>query len=114
MSRAAIPASLLALALALGGGCGTARRGEPLQPPRKLDERQARGQQVFFRRCSPCHPQGQGGLGPALHNKRLPGFVIRFQVRRGLGAMPAFSAQELSAADLDALVAWMRRMQPRR
>ncbi|MDC4226474.1 MAG: cytochrome c [Candidatus Manganitrophus sp.] len=49
-------------------------------------------------------PEGEAGLGPALNNKPLPGWMIRFQVRHGLGAMPAFSEKEISDRELDDLV----------
>ena len=40
------------------------------------------------------HPAGAGGL-------------IRFQVRNGLGAMPAFKEDRLSAQQLDDLIAYL-------
>lgn len=88
-------------------GCGTARRGEPFAPPPVLDGKEERGQVLFFRHCSQCHPEGEGGLGPALNNKPLPPFAIRTQVRTGVGAMPSFSKAHLSDEELDAIVAFM-------
>jgi mono/diheme cytochrome c family protein len=58
--------------------------------------------------CHQCHPGGEAGLGPAINDKPLPGFLIRLQVRNGLGAMPAFSAQEISPDDLDDLIAHLK------
>ena len=100
-------AALLALWLA---GCASARRGEPLRGPIALDERSARGREVFQRSCHGCHPDGEGGLGPALNNKPLPSFVIRYQVRHGLGTMPSFPKERLSDEDLDAVVAYLKRL----
>lgn len=37
-----------------------------------------------------------------INNKPLPGFLIKFQVRNGLGAMPAFSKEHVSPEELDA------------
>lgn len=110
-------AAPLAAALLFATGCGSARRGEPLvgeMPPPGAEI--ALGQRVFDTNCSQCHPGGEGGLGPALNNKPLPGWLIKFQVRNGLGAMPSFSSQEISGEELDALtryMVWLRRQDPK-
>lgn len=108
-------AAVLAL---LAAGCGTARRDAPLTGPHDPpDERIALGQQLFASSCNGCHPGGTQGIGPAINNKPLPGWLIRFQVRNGLGAMPAFSSEEIPSAELDALVTylvWLRRLELRR
>ena len=54
-----------------------------------------------------CHPEGGGGLGPSLNNKHLPKFVIKTQVRLGLGVMPAFVIQRLSPDQLDDLADYL-------
>jgi len=96
------------LFLAAATGCGTARRGAPVQPAFEVTEpRLVEGQRVFMAFCHSCHPGGAAGLGPALNNKPLPGFLIRFQVRNGLGAMPAFGEDLIPPEDLDALVAYL-------
>ena len=107
-------AALLGLgAAAWGGGCGTARRSEPIAGPLQLasdaprDQAVLRGRAVFAAHCYQCHPAGEAGLGPALNDKPLPGFAIRTQVRQGLGAMPAFGEQEISADQLDDLVSYL-------
>ena len=99
--------------IVLLAGCGTARRGVPLtgehNPP---NAEIALGQRVFDANCSQCHPGGEGGLGPAINNKPLPGWLIKFQVRHGLGTMPAFSSREIPDRELDALaeyLVWLRR-----
>jgi len=105
---------LLALFLIIGGillpiGCGTARRGEPLAGEMKIASEQVKsGQQVFMHNCYQCHPGGEAGLGPALNNKPLPGFLMKLQVRKGLGAMPGFSEDHISAEDLNSLVAYLK------
>jgi mono/diheme cytochrome c family protein len=89
--------------------CGSARRGEPLRAVPVLEtQAEVQGQQVFMRHCTQCHNGGAGSLGPAINDKPLPGFLIRLQVRRGLGAMPSFSKEKISDAELDALVAYLR------
>jgi mono/diheme cytochrome c family protein len=66
-----------------------------------------RGHEVFLAHCNQCHPGGEAGLGPAINNKPLPGFMIKLQVRKGVGAMPGFSSHEIEGGDLDALVAYL-------
>ena len=101
-------------AAALLAGCGTPRRGAPLTgehtPP---TSEIALGQKVFDANCHQCHPGGTQGLAPSLNDKPLPGWLIKFQVRNGLGAMPSFSEEEISDERLDALVSyliWLRRL----
>jgi mono/diheme cytochrome c family protein len=100
---------LLVCALLLGGGCGSARRGEPIRGPLALSSPKVeQGQQVFMRNCQKCHPGGEAGLGPALNDKAFPEFLKRFQVRHGLGAMPSFSKEEISEAQLDDVMAYLK------
>jgi mono/diheme cytochrome c family protein len=100
--------ALLALVAALAvAACGTTRRGEPLVGPLALAPDAAQGEPVFMQHCHQCHPKGEAGLGPSLNDKPLPGFLVRLQVRRGLGAMPAFPAEEISSEELDALITYM-------
>ena len=88
--------------------CGSARRGEPLVGPIALTTpAEMHGEKVFMAHCSFCHPKGETGLGPAINDKPLPGFLIKTQVRSGLGAMPAFSRADISPDDLDAIVAYL-------
>jgi mono/diheme cytochrome c family protein len=107
--RAGFGVSILVISgLLLTIGC-SARRGEPFLGALRISEPGiARGQQVFYRDCHQCHPGGEAGLGPAINNKPLPGFLIKFQVRNGLGAMPAFSQNEISPEDLDHLVDYLK------
>ena len=84
------------------------RRGEPVTGPMPITNPQVkRGEIVFMQHCHMCHPNGEGGLGPALNNKPLPGFLIKTQVRAGLGVMPAFHSQELPPDQLDDLVQYL-------
>jgi mono/diheme cytochrome c family protein len=74
----------------------------------RIDPRLAEGQRVFMQTCNQCHVGGAAGLGPSLNDKRLPAFVVRFQVRHGLGAMPAFSERSISDGQLDDVISYMR------
>jgi mono/diheme cytochrome c family protein len=88
--------------------CHTTRRGEPITGPMEIsDPKMARGRVVFFKNCHQCHPGGDAGLGPALNNKPAPVFLMKTQVRVGLGAMPGFSQDEIFPEDLDALMSYV-------
>lgn len=100
---------LLGLLLLLTQACGSARRGEPTRGPLVLQsEKLQKGQVVFMEYCNGCHPGGETGLGPAINNKPLPGFLIKFQVRKGLGTMPGFDKEHISSSELDNLVAYLK------
>jgi mono/diheme cytochrome c family protein len=89
----------------------SARRGEPLYGPLPTTTAAVEnGQQVFMRECHQCHPGGEAGLGPSINDKPLPGFLMRLQVRRGIGAMPAFSQNEISPQELDDLVLFLKEL----
>jgi mono/diheme cytochrome c family protein len=98
----------LPLALVLAAGC-SARRSEPIAGPLVLASEELRqGEIAFDEHCTRCHPGGEKGLAPAINNKPLPGFLIKFQVRHGMGAMPAFSKEEIPPEELDALVRYLK------
>jgi mono/diheme cytochrome c family protein len=107
----------LLMVLALATACSPPRRAEPLTGAR-VDTRSpvlATGEAVFHRWCNECHPGGESGLGTALNDKPWPGWMIRFQVRNGLGAMPRFGSDQISGDELDALVRYvlaLRRVPP--
>jgi mono/diheme cytochrome c family protein len=92
-------------AAALVVACGPAHR--PPAPPSATSPELDRGRQVFMAQCQRCHPGGGGGLGPSINEKPLPRFLMRLQVRRGLGAMPGFSEQEIPDEDLDRLLDYL-------
>ncbi len=106
---------LLKLVIAAGvlaawilSGC-SGRRSEPLRGALDIsDPKVLNGQTVFMKRCDKCHPGGDAGLGPSLNNKPLPGFMLAFQARHGLGAMPSFADDALPKADLDDVVAYLK------
>lgn len=106
MKRIGIFALCLA-ALIWTGGCGTARRSEPIIGPVALDAELRRGREAFMQHCNECHPGGESGLGPAINNKSLPEALIKFQARHGLGAMPVITEHHLSDEELDAVAAYL-------
>ena len=92
----------------LAGACGTARRSEPIvEHSAAQGEAFAKGRHVFMKHCHTCHPGGEAGLAPALNNKPLPAALIKYQVRHGLGAMPAFDSHHITSDELDALAAYL-------
>ena len=91
---------LLVLASLLGG-CAAPARVEAFAPmPSGMA---LRGEEVFSRNCAGCHPGGRKGLGPALGRPMARGLVV-FQLRRGNNLMPAFSEEQISERDLEALL----------
>jgi len=110
-----LAASLLAGILLLTVGCMSQRRGEPIAGefiPSSTEERS--GRELFMQLCHQCHPGGMAGLGPAINNKPLPQWLVKTQVRQGLGAMPSFDEAELPDADLDALAEYVSALRSER
>jgi mono/diheme cytochrome c family protein len=76
-------------------------------PLDRTNAKTGQGQLVFQHYCHPCHPGGEGGLGPALNDKPAPVWLMKTQVRVGLGAMPGFPEDQISSEDLDDLMAYV-------
>ncbi|OGO42978.1 MAG: hypothetical protein A2Z04_01900 [Chloroflexi bacterium RBG_16_57_9] len=56
--------------------------------------------------CNGCHGNnGEGLVGPALTKSDLDLAAAREIIRKGKGAMPAYAADKLPDADLDAMIA---------
>lgn len=105
MRRASL---LLVMTVALAG-CGSAKRGEPVAGAFGSDEARVRqGALLFDRHCDKCHAGGEASLGPSLNNKPLPEFAMHAQVRLGVGAMPGFTEQQLSADEVDAITSYLK------
>lgn len=85
--------------------CST-RRSLPLEGPLTLNEREQAGEKVFMEHCQRCHPHGEAGLGPAINP--APSFGKRFQIRHGLGVMPAFDEKHISDQELDDVVSYLK------
>ena len=114
MKRSTIRSIAAALAVAattslLLPACGSARRGEPLtrEPVAEPSALVQEGHRLFDTFCNSCHPGGTAGIGLALNNKPLPEAAIRFQVRNGIGAMPAFDEKTISDEQLDAIIEYI-------
>lgn len=106
MSKAGLV--VLVVLVTFAGACASPRRGENLgNAPAITDSSEQRGREQYMRHCNACHVGGSGALGPALNDKRLPVFLMRFQVRHGLGAMPRFTREQISDEELDHLMAYL-------
>ncbi len=100
--------AVILLGLLMCASCGSARRGPPFEAAQLPESRPVRtGERVFMRHCHQCHPGGEAGVGPALNNKPLPAVAIRWQVRHGFGAMPAFDEEKIPDAALADLIAYL-------
>lgn len=98
----------------LCAGCA-AHRPEPISKPLVINSQKlALGEKSYHHHCNKCHPGGEQGLGVAINNKPLPGFMIKAQVRAGAGAMPAFSHQLLNGEDLEAIVEYLKLLRQQR
>jgi mono/diheme cytochrome c family protein len=96
-------------------GCGSARRTEPIAGPMSLASPDLTdGKKLFMKNCDQCHPRGESGLAPALNNKPHPSFLIKFQVRHGLGAMPSFSKEDISDRELENIVLYLQTLRSHR
>jgi mono/diheme cytochrome c family protein len=96
---------LLALMMA---GC-SARRGIPHTEALAGEDKEVQqGEILFHQYCNSCHPNGTAGLGPALNDKPLPGFAIRYQIRNGIGTMPAFRKEVISDEESKKIVAYLK------
>jgi mono/diheme cytochrome c family protein len=101
--RAAVPwvAILFCVVVIPLFGCRSVRRGEPIVGPLPVnDPAVERGRVAFAQHCFACHPGGEGGLGPGLNDKLFPRFLMKTQVRLGLGAMPGFDAHKIPPEEL--------------
>lgn len=83
------------------------RKSAPLKEPLAVEGESVKNGQIhFMHHCQKCHPQGEGGLGPAINH--VPGFAKRFQIRHGLGVMPAFKKEQISKKDLQDILAYLK------
>jgi mono/diheme cytochrome c family protein len=93
----------------LVGYAPAARRPNVIPAERLQDNpRLAEGQLVFMEHCNQCHVGGAAGVGPSLNDKALPPWLIRFQVRHGLGGMPAYSHRVISDHELEDVITYVR------
>ena len=101
-------------AFVLLAACGSPRADVPIAGRMAVTDAQvAYGERVFMQQCNQCHPRGSAGLAPGINNKPIPPFLIRFQIRNGLGAMPAFPESQLGDKEVDAIIEYLMYMRER-
>jgi cytochrome c5 len=76
----------------------------------RMTRREYSGMHLFMVHCNKCHPGGDAGVGPSLNDKAIPDFLVHFQIRQGLGDMPAFKEEDLSKEDVKKIVLFVRQM----
>ena len=96
----------LALALALASACAPVRSGFGREAP-------LHGKVVFDTHCAPCHPGGNGGVGPSL-DRPFTHAVLHAQVRLGSGNMPPFDENALDERDFEDLAEYLRALRAAR
>ncbi|GHA25394.1 hypothetical protein GCM10007103_03290 [Salinimicrobium marinum] len=65
------------------------------------------GRILFNNHCATCHPEGLSGVGLAIINKPLPKGLIKFQIRNGIGLMPAFNEEQLSDGQVENIAEYL-------
>jgi mono/diheme cytochrome c family protein len=99
---------VLGAAMAVLAAC-SARRSEPVTGSVPVgDPRVEHGRIAYMAHCHKCHPNGEAGLAPGINDKPLPEFLMKTQVRVGLGAMPSFSREQISDQELDDLIRYLK------
>ncbi|NKJ44693.1 cytochrome c [Novosphingobium sp. SG720] len=79
---------------------------QPAQAPQRLGQVQPQRApaQVYAKVCGYCHGRN---VGPIILGRQLPAEAVKYIVRHGQNAMPAFRPTEISPAELDALSQWV-------
>lgn len=85
------------------------RRSEPITGAtvNVSDPRVKNGQVLYHKYCQKCHPAGEAGLGPNVISK--PGFAKRFQIKHGVGTMPAFK-ERLPKEDIKDIALYLKKL----
>ncbi len=106
------------LAAVIRARAGRGSHEQPEAPPwwtpaaRRTPELVARGRTLFRQSCAHCHGlDARGDEGPDLHGLEVSDRYIATTIRRGIkGEMPSF-AKKHDAADISALLAYVRSLQ---
>ncbi|MDT0646446.1 cytochrome c [Zunongwangia sp. F260] len=72
------------------------------------------GRILFDNYCASCHPEGMSGVGLAIINKPLPKALIKFQIRNGIGVMPAFNEEQLSDEQVENIAEYLHYLRTNR
>lgn len=97
------------MVLIIGGGCSSSKKEAYTVKPMVISSQEVEeGKVLFHKYCNSCHPNGTAGLGAPIVTTPIPGFAIRYQIRHGLGKMPAFSEKEISDGEVDRIIDYIQ------
>ncbi|PAM92996.1 hypothetical protein B4N84_20280, partial [Flavobacterium sp. IR1] len=99
--------SILFLTGAKVSSCSTPKTAPYAQVVEMPNEDLKNGRILFNNHCATCHPEGLSGVGLAIINKPLPKALIKFQIRNGIGLMPAFDEKQLSDLEIDNIASYL-------
>lgn len=88
-------------------GCSAPKKALYTEPVDLPSEELKKGKIAFEEYCATCHPGAMAGVGLAIVNKPLPEFLIKFQIRNGIGVMPAFGEDKLSDEEVDHIAEYL-------
>ena len=94
--------------------CSAPKSLPPAEPMNLTQEDLKEGRKLFASYCDHCHPNGMAGVGLAIINKPIPKFIIRFQVRNGIGLMPAFKEEIISDDQLNKITDYIKFLESRK
>lgn len=98
----------------IAGGCSSSKKEAYTVKPLDISSQEvAEGKVLFHKFCNSCHPDGTAGLGAPIVTTSIPGFAIQYQIRHGLGEMPAFSEEEISDEEVDKIVEYIQALRDR-
>lgn len=100
---------ILIFAAALTLGCSISKKeAYTVKPVAFSSEEVEEGRVLFHKFCNSCHPDATAGLGAPIVTTSIPGIAIQFQIRNGLGAMPAFSEEQISDEEVNKIVDYIQ------
>lgn len=111
--RLLAPAALLVTSLAACGGGETpsssgSSGGEAAYVGPITSTDVQGGQAVFATNCGGCHTGQEGAYGPVLRDLGRTPEAVRQVVREGRRRMPGFGAEQISADDLEKVMAFLQ------
>ena len=77
-------------------------------------EQLQKGRILLNNYCASCHPEAMSGVGLAIINKPLPKALIKFQIRNGIGVMPAFNEKQLSDEQVENIAEYLHYLRTNR
>lgn len=93
----------------ISSGCSSSKKeAYTVKPLAATSQEVEEGKVLFHKHCNSCHPDGTAGLGAPIVTTPIPGFAIRFQIRNGLGKMPAFSEKVISDGEVDKIIEYIQ------